>query len=233
MLKLINKEYLISSLKDFNEKVLSKIYAKIPWNKSVLDKLSESDGELTYDGEKVGSTGDSGQTGADGKSAYEIAMDNGFIGSETDWLKSLRGDKGEPGDNGDIGISIEKVEQTTISTEDMGENIITVTLSDGSSSTFQVKNGSKGSTGEAGSKGEKGDIGLTGKDGESAYQIAVNNGFAGTEIEWLESLKGIKGEPGESAADVEHYHGDMMKITLSTTEPDAVAVGEIVMVYEE
>lgn len=32
-----------------------------------------------------------------------------------------------------------------------------------------------------------------GKDGESAYQIALNNGFAGTEEEWLESLHGKDG----------------------------------------
>lgn len=29
-----------------------------------------------------------------------------------------------------------------------------------------------------------------GKDGKSAYEIAVENGFVGTKIEWLESLKG-------------------------------------------
>ena len=33
-------------------------------------------------------------------------------------------------------------------------------------------------------------------DGLSAYQIAVNNGFSGTETEWLNSLKGEKGEQG-------------------------------------
>ena len=35
-----------------------------------------------------------GKDGSDGKSAYQIALDNGFIGSEQDWLYSL---KGEPG----------------------------------------------------------------------------------------------------------------------------------------
>lgn len=34
------------------------------------------------------------------------------------------------------------------------------------------------------------------KPGLSAYQIAVNNGFEGTEQEWLESLKGEKGDTG-------------------------------------
>lgn len=32
-------------------------------------------------------------------------------------------------------------------------------------------------------------IGNNGEDGKSAYQIAVENGFEGTEEEWLESLK--------------------------------------------
>jgi hypothetical protein len=35
-----------------------------------------------------------GGTGADGKSAYEIAQEHGFEGSEEDWLESLKGDKG-------------------------------------------------------------------------------------------------------------------------------------------
>lgn len=38
---------------------------------------------------------------------------------------------------------------------------------------------------------------ITGADGKSAYQIAVDNGFEGTEAEWLESLKGEPGKDGE------------------------------------
>lgn len=34
-----------------------------------------------------------------------------------------------------------------------------------------------------------------GIDGKSAYEVAVKNGFEGTEAEWLDSLKGDKGEP--------------------------------------
>lgn len=33
-------------------------------------------------------------------------------------------------------------------------------------------------------------------DGASAYQIAVANGFVGTEQQWLDSLKGEPGAPG-------------------------------------
>lgn len=38
-----------------------------------------------------------------GKSAYEIAVDNGFVGSEQDWLESLKGQKGEKGQDGTSG----------------------------------------------------------------------------------------------------------------------------------
>ena len=39
---------------------------------------------------------------------------------------------------------------------------------------------------------------VKGLDGKSAYQIAVENGFEGTEEEWLASLKG---EPGQADAE--------------------------------
>lgn len=35
-----------------------------------------------------------------------------------------------------------------------------------------------------------------GRDGKSAYEIAVEHGFEGTEEEWLESLVGPPGPPG-------------------------------------
>ncbi len=38
-----------------------------------------------------------------GKSAYEIAVDNGFEGSEQEWLASLKGDKGDKGQDGTSG----------------------------------------------------------------------------------------------------------------------------------
>lgn len=41
-----------------------------------------------------------GSGGADGKSAYEIAVDNGFDGSEQEWLASLKGEKGDQGETG-------------------------------------------------------------------------------------------------------------------------------------
>lgn len=50
-----------------------------------------------------GLQGEKGDTGADGKSAYQVAVDNGYIGTETEWLASLKGDIGEQGLQGERG----------------------------------------------------------------------------------------------------------------------------------
>lgn len=64
--------------------------------------------------------------------------------------------------NGADGIGIQSVEQTATSTEDGGINVITVTKTDGTSSMFTVRNGSKGSTGATGATGAPG---AAGEDG--------------------------------------------------------------------
>lgn len=46
----------------------------------------------------------------------------------------------------------------------------------------------------AGDRGEPGDRGIEGK---SAYQAAVERGFAGTELQWLDSLRGEHGPQGD------------------------------------
>ena len=63
----------------------------------------------------------------------------------------VKGDKGDKGDTGDAGTGIQSVTQTTTSTADGGVNVVTVELTDGTSSQFTVRNGSKGSKGNAGS----------------------------------------------------------------------------------
>lgn len=56
---------------------------------------------------------------------------------------------------------------------------------------------------------------IHGKDGEngaSAYEVAVQNGFEGTEEEWLKSLKGEKGEP--------FTYDDFTEEQLASLKPD-------------
>lgn len=126
---------------------------------------TEAEWLLSLKGEKgeQGEAGVSGSTGADGSdglSAYEVALNNGFIGTEAEWLLSLKGEKGDKGDTGEQGL--------------------------------QGLKGDKGEKGDTGATGEAGVQGLNGEkgdNGESAYEIAVKNGFNGSETEWLESLK--------------------------------------------
>ena len=60
--------------------------------------------------------------------------------------------------------------------------------------------GEKGETGEKGEPGEPGKDGIDGRDGadgKSAYLLAVEHGYSGSESEWLTSLKGEKGDAGQ------------------------------------
>ena len=60
------------------------------------------DRALTFYGYEAGEG--SGLPGEDGASAYEIAVSDGFVGTEAEWLASLKGAKGDQGDQGIQGI---------------------------------------------------------------------------------------------------------------------------------
>lgn len=59
-----------------------------------------------------------------------------------------------------------------------------------------ITRGGSGSGGSGGGSGAPGPAGKDGEDGKSAYQIAVANGFTGSEQAWLASLRGPRGEKG-------------------------------------
>lgn len=60
--------------------------------------------------------------------------------------------------------------------------------------------GATGPTGPAGDTGPAGATGVAGADGLSAYEVAVANGFVGTESAWLDSLVGPTGATGATGA---------------------------------
>ena len=125
--------------------------------------------------------------GDDGVTPHIGDNGNWYIGT-TDTGKPSRGQDGQPGSDG---VGIQSVEQTTTSTEDGGTNIVTVTKTDGTSSTFAVRNGRRGSVGPAGADGNPGADGSPGKDGadgKSAYAYAVEGGYTGTEAEFTAKL---------------------------------------------
>lgn len=68
-------------------------------------------------------------------------------------------------------------------------------------------------------------IGKDGKDGKSAYQLAVDNGYPSSLDTWLASLKGDKGDKGDSAITVKvgtTSTGDTTTVTNSGTDTDLV-----------
>lgn len=88
--------------------------------------------------------------------AYGIAVQHGFRGTEEEWLDSLKGEDGEQGEAGEIGISIADMDQTISSTASGGKNVWTATMTDGTEYEFTVYNGSRGATGATGEQGEAG-----------------------------------------------------------------------------
>ena len=122
---------------------------------------------------------------------------------------------GSSGAAGKDGVGIASVEATGSSASG-GVNVVTISLTDGTSSKFNVRNGYDGAAGKSAYevavdegfdgteadwleslRGEPGSRGGIGPEGKSAYEIAVKEGFEGDELEWLDSLKGAPGQSGK------------------------------------
>jgi hypothetical protein len=122
---------------------------------------------------------------------------------------------GSSGAAGKDGVGIASVEATGSSASG-GVNVVTISLTDGTSSKFNVRNGYDGAAGKSAYevavdegfdgteadwleslKGKPGARGGIGPEGKSAYEIAVKEGFEGDELEWLDSLKGAPGQSGK------------------------------------
>ena len=129
--------------------------------------------------------GANGEKGTDGKSAYQIAVEQGYQGSESDWLSSLKGDKGEkgntgakgnPGQDGTDGKSAYAI-AVEHGYEDSEEKWL-LSLKGEKGDTGE--RGEKGNTGDRGlqgvpgEKGEKGDAGVAGKDGTDGFSPIAN-----------------------------------------------------------
>lgn len=123
-----------------------------------------------------------GADGIDGKSAYEIAVDNGFVGTEAQWLESLQGEQGIqgiqglPGADGVDGKSAYEVavEQGFVGTEaEWLDSLV----------------------------GAAGADGTDGIDGKSAFEVwqAVPGNELKTEQEFLDSLIGPEGKSAYSS----------------------------------
>ena len=125
-----------------------------------------------------------------GKSAYEIAVENGFVGTEAEWLESLKGDTGDKG------------EDATPPSIEISE--------DG----YWIINGVKTEIKAVGVDGSVGSDGEDGEDGKDGREVEFRTGS--THIQWryngegdsawrdlvsLEALKGATGSQGSSGSD--------------------------------
>ena len=123
--------------------------------------------------------GANGEKGTDGKSAYQIAVEQGYQGSESDWLSSLKGDKGEKGNTGAKGNPGQDGAE--------GKSAYAIAVEHGyEASEDEWLLSLKGEKGDTGERGEKGDTGLQGERGEK--------GETGQQGE--QGPKGEKGDPG-------------------------------------
>lgn len=150
-----------------------------------------------------------GPPGKDGKSAYEIAVEHGFVGTEEEWLESFavgpqgeKGDKGDTGDTGPQGPKGDKGDTGPIGTQgpqgpqgpkgDTGE---------------QGPKGDTGATGPQGPQGSKGDTGADGPPGKDGVSPTVSSEYieGGRRIifsyaggtHYVPIMDGKKGDTGE------------------------------------
>lgn len=144
-----------------------------------------------------------GETGANGKSAYQVAVDNGYTGTQEQWLASLVGAKGDTGQTGETGVGVSSASVNA-------SNHLIITLTNGTSIDAGYVKGDTGQTGATGATGNgiqsatfaNGNLTLHYTDGTSSNAFYV---------------KGDKGDKGDTGA------------TYTLTNADKSQIAQIVL----
>ena len=170
-------------LKKLDEKAAGLQNGKDGFSPKVKAEQMESGVVITIvdaDGETSATlhNGADGEKGTDGKSAYQIAVEQGYQGSESDWLSSLKGDKGDKGNTGAKGNPGQDGAD--------GKSAYAIAVEHGYEDSEEKwllsLKGEKGDTGERGEKGDTGDRGLQGVPGEKGEKgdagVAGKDGFS-------------------------------------------------------
>lgn len=151
-----------------------------------------------YLGEVTGGTGEAGKDGEDGASAYQLAVESGFTGTVSQWLASLKGERGDQGIRGPQGVQGLKGDQGV-----QGEQ------------GPQGLQGIQGLTGAQGLKGEKGDTGEQGPRGLQGE--AGPKGDQG--IQGVQGIQGPKGDTGNGFSLAKVYDS-VVEMQADQTNPD-------------
>ncbi|WP_410071572.1 leucine-rich repeat protein, partial [Alistipes putredinis] len=162
-----------------------------------------------------------GSNGDDGKSAYELAVENGYRGTEEEWLASLKGNTGNDGKSA-YELAVEKGYRGTLD-----EWLASLNGSNGddgkSAYELAVENGYQGTEEEwlaslKGSAGDQGDDGVTPKlevRDDGYWYISYDNGQTWNK---LGPATGDPGEDGDSMfSDIDVSDPDYLVLTLAET----------------
>ena len=141
--------------------------------------VSEIAGEKSFDPETIKALlpqpikGADGAPGERGESAYQVAVRNGFNGSEKEWLESLNGRDGVDGEDGAPGCNGEKgadgIDGSSVTLEDVRPLIEAEVKK-----IPTPKDGKDGAPGPKGDKGETGPIGEKGSPGVGVSDIHID-----------------------------------------------------------
>ena len=155
-------------------------------------------------------------SGEDGLSAYQVAVDNGFTGSEYEWLESLKGQDGEDGQDGRSfdyeSLTPEQKEEIKGEKGDKGDPL---TWSDLTQTQIDELRGNDGN------------------DGKSAYELALEMGFSGSLEEFLESLKGENGEDGRNFRYEDFTEGQLYDLGIRITHQDKDEEGNSIIFFSD
>ena len=181
-------------------------------------------------------------SGMNGKSSYEIAVENGFTGSRQEWIAALQGKDGTNGTNGKSAyeLAVENGFEGTLE-----EWLLSLQFGEDGKDGIDGKNGKNGKDGKDGQDGapgtdgvgivsvyidenrhlivvlsndariDAGEIsGLTESQVLSDYHRAVINGFTGTRHEWLCSYNDGS-RAGISVKDIQINEKNELILTLN------------------
>lgn len=189
--------------------------------------------------------------GEAGKSAYDIAVEHGFVGTEEEWLESLRGPQGEKGEQGEQGPQGEKGEQGEQGEAGTPGTTPTITINEDG---YWVINGevtdvkAEGEDGKDGQDGASGPQGPTGPAGVGIDSIAteiVDDGSGNfttvITIILTDDTKYSFNLPGAAVSSGQEYEAGSSELfaelvkggATSITLTDDVEVGEVLKISQD
>ncbi len=158
----------------------------------------------------AGKSGVDGKPGADGKSAYELAVTQGFKGDLSAWLESLHGPQGLPGADGKQGPAGQPGQPGKDGKDGQSAYQIAVTNGFSGSETDWLASlkghdghdGAQGLPGAAGHPGQPGKDGQNGKDGKNGHSVWSIDSLSNTMSGAKASLSDLKPSDAVNRAQV-------------------------------